>query len=75
MASADLGDVEANIVSSSDSEVVVSAKGFGGMNEFTVVLENGAVKSVAVNSWADTEGISDAAKSEDYLAKFVGIDS
>ena len=75
VASADLGDVEANIVSSSDSEVVVSAKGFGGMNEFTVVLENGAVKSVAVNSWADTEGISDAAKSEDYLAKFVGIDS
>ena len=80
IAAADLADVSAEVVSTTDngdgtSSVVVSSTSFGGSNEFTVVLENGAVKSVAVNSWVDTAGVSDAAKSEDYLAKFVGIDS
>jgi uncharacterized protein with FMN-binding domain len=51
-----------------------SAKGYEGVNEATVVIEDGKVTEVTVTAFNDTEGVGDAAVSEAALEKYKGVD-
>ncbi len=50
-----------------------SAKGYEGVNEATVTVENDAVVSVEVTAFNDTEGVGDAAITAEALAKYEGL--
>ena len=49
-----------------------SAKGFEGVNEATVTIENGAVKAIEVTAFNDTPGVGDMAVAEGELSRYVG---
>jgi uncharacterized protein with FMN-binding domain len=50
-----------------------SAKGYEGVNEATVVIEDGKVTEVTVTAFNDTEGVGDAAVAEAELARYAGL--
>lgn len=66
------------VVSVEGNTYTVKAVGYyGDNNQFEVVIENGAITSVKVLKFYDTEGIGDLATSDDVLNSLVGatIDS
>ncbi|MBR5005179.1 MAG: FMN-binding protein, partial [Erysipelotrichaceae bacterium] len=64
----------AAVVSVDGNTYTVTANGFPGnsANEFAIVVENGAIVSVTNTVFGDTEGIGNAAVSEDALSAYVG---
>ena len=64
----------ATVVSVDGNTYTVTATGFPGnsANEFTIVVENGAIVSVTNTVFGDTAGIGNAAVSEDALSAYVG---
>lgn len=53
----------------------VVAKGFnydGGKNRFSIVVEDGVIKSIEITKFKDTSGIGDVIYDEGFLAQFVG---
>ncbi len=64
----------AAVVSVEGNSYTVTASGFPGnsLNEFVIVVENGAVVSVTNTVFGDTAGIGEGAVSEDALSAYAG---
>ena len=64
----------AAVVSQDGTSFTVTANGFPGndVNEFVIVVENGAIVSVTNTVFGDTAGIGEAAVSEDALSAYAG---
>ena len=64
----------ATVVSVDGNTYTVTSTGFPGnsANEYAIVVENGAIVSVTNTVFGDTEGIGNAAVSEDALSAYVG---
>ena len=64
----------AAVVSVDGNSYTVTASGFPGnsLNEFVIVVENGAIASVANTVFGDTAGIGEGAVSEDALSAYTG---
>ena len=63
---------DASVVSNDGNTYVVSAKGFAGNNEFKIVVDGDAVKSVEMTSFGDTAGIGDMLDVPEFFAQFAG---
>lgn len=77
----DYSDNEASCTDNGDGSYACKAKGFGLVNnmggdykenEATITIENGAVKSVEVTTFGDTQGVGDNATTKDALSKYEG---
>lgn len=62
----------AKIVSQDGDTFVVESRFFEGTNKFTIVKENGAIKSLEFTEFDDTPGIGDAAMHKGFIKSFEG---